>query len=69
MHEEMRTLLNAYLDGELHGRRLREMETHLAACADCRDELKELRLVSELLQQDTVRGSHAGRALRITTDA
>jgi len=50
MHEEMRTFLNAYLDGELHGRRLQEMENHLATCDDCRNELMELRLVSELLQ-------------------
>ena len=52
MHEDMRTLVNAYLDGELHGWRLLEMQTHLAACAACRDELKELRLVSNLLQAD-----------------
>ena len=52
MHEDMRTLLNAYLDGELHGWRLLEMQTHLAACATCRNELKELRLVSDLLQAD-----------------
>jgi len=53
MHEEMRTLLNAYLDGELHGRRLREMETHLASCAACRNELKDLRMVSAMFQADT----------------
>ncbi len=53
MHEEMRTLLNAYLDGELQGQRLREMETHLASCAICQKELKELRLISEQLQADT----------------
>ena len=52
MHEEMRELLNAYLDGELHGRRLQEMETHLRACAACRNELRELRLVANLLQAD-----------------
>jgi anti-sigma factor RsiW len=52
MHEEMRTLLNAYLDGELHEQRLREMETHLVSCAACQNELKELRLVSELLRAD-----------------
>jgi anti-sigma factor RsiW len=50
MHEDMRTLLNAYLDGELHGRRLLEMQAHLASCEDCQIELKELRLVSNLLQ-------------------
>jgi anti-sigma factor RsiW len=53
MHEGMRTLLNAYLDGELQGKRLQEMETHLASCADCQTELKELRMVSEWLQADT----------------
>jgi anti-sigma factor RsiW len=52
MHEKMQPLLNAYLDGELHGQRLREMETHLASCAVCRNELRELRLVSDLLQSD-----------------
>ena len=50
MHEEMRPLLNAYLDGELHGQRLREMETHLSSCPACQDELRQLRLVSEFLQ-------------------
>ena len=50
MPDEMCALLNPYLDGELHGRRLREMETHLISCAACRDELKELRMVSGLLQ-------------------
>ena len=50
MHEDMRTLLNAYLDGELHGWRLLEMQTHLASCAACRNELKELRIVSDLLK-------------------
>ena len=52
MHEKMRTLLKAYLDGELHGRQLLQLETHLADCAECRDELTELQRVSELLQQD-----------------
>jgi anti-sigma factor RsiW len=50
MHEYMRTLLNAYLDGELNGTRLQEMELHLAGCEACQNELKELRLVSQLLQ-------------------
>ena len=50
MHEDMRALLNAYLDGELHGTRLLEMKLHLAACEACRNELKELRLVSDLLK-------------------
>jgi anti-sigma factor RsiW len=54
MHKEMRSLLNAYLDGELHGRRLHELETHLASCEACQDELQDLRQVSELLQADPI---------------
>ena len=50
MHEVMYPLLNAYLDGELHGTRLQQMETHLASCETCQDELKGLRRVSALLQ-------------------
>ena len=50
MHEDMRALLSAHLDGELHGTRLMEMKLHLSACEACRNELKELRLVSDLLQ-------------------
>ncbi|MEW5941843.1 MAG: zf-HC2 domain-containing protein [Chloroflexota bacterium] len=50
MHKELFPLLNAYLDGELHGTRLREMERHLDSCEICRTELTELRLVSDLLR-------------------
>ena len=50
MHEEMRILLNAYLDGELHGTRLLEMNRHLASCESCQNELKDLHLVSDLIQ-------------------
>ena len=50
MHEHMRNLLNAYMDGELHGTRHQEMERHLAECEACRKELRELRGVSELLR-------------------
>jgi len=50
MHEDMRSLLNAYMDGELHGTRLSEMKRHLVSCESCRNELRELNLVSSLLQ-------------------
>jgi len=50
MHEDMRALLNAYLDGELHGSRLRELELHLVTCNSCRSEIEELQLVSNLLK-------------------
>ena len=65
MHEDMRALLNAYLDGELHGTRLQEMKLHLSACEACRNELKELRLVSDLLTGRPRPGVYAGRAFRL----
>jgi hypothetical protein len=42
--------LNAYFDGELTGRRLHQVEDHLAECGDCQAELDALQSLSELLQ-------------------
>jgi len=50
MCENMPTLLNAYLDGELHGRRRLEVEKHLVSCAACRNALQELHAISDLLR-------------------
>lgn len=50
MCENMHPHLNAYLDGELQGSRLHELEAHLESCVSCRDELEQLRRVSNLLQ-------------------
>lgn len=50
MHENVRELLNAYLDGELQGNRLQEVERHLAECKTCELELQELQTVSTLLR-------------------
>jgi len=52
MHEELHLQLNAYLDGELHGRNRKAMQAHLAVCDICRNELDELRRLSKLLQAD-----------------
>lgn len=41
--------LTAYYDGELGGRRLREVEAHLAECEACRAQLDELAGLSALL--------------------
>ena len=42
--------LNAYVDGELKGMRLRQVEEHLAECEACRAELDSLQGLSSLLQ-------------------
>jgi hypothetical protein len=51
MIEHVTEWLNAYLDGELGGLRLRQVEGHLAECAACRHELDELRKLSSLLRE------------------
>ena len=51
MIEHVTDLLGAYVDGELHGLRLRQVEEHLAKCAGCRKEFTELRGLSSLLQK------------------
>jgi anti-sigma factor RsiW len=50
MTEHVTAWLGAYHDGELHGRRLRQVEAHLVQCATCRAELESLRSLTELLQ-------------------
>jgi len=51
MNQHVTTWLEAYHDGELHGLRLRQVETHLAQCTACRAELEGLRALSALLQE------------------
>jgi predicted anti-sigma-YlaC factor YlaD len=49
MTEHVMAWLGAYHDGELQGRRLRQVETHLAHCATCRADLERLRALAALL--------------------
>lgn len=44
-------LLQRYCDGELHGRRHREIEAHLAACPEDRAVVERLRSLSALLRE------------------
>jgi anti-sigma factor RsiW len=51
MDEHVTAWLGAYHDGELHGRRLQQVEAHVAECPACRAELERMRAVSALLQE------------------
>ncbi len=51
MNEHVTAWLGAYHDGELQGRRLRQVEAHLAHCATCRAEMEGLRALTMLLQE------------------
>ena len=50
MNEHVSAWLEAYHDGELQGRRLQQVKSHLAECAACRAELDALRTLSAWLQ-------------------
>ncbi len=51
MSNHMKEWLSAYLDGELKGRRLQQVETHLAECPECQAELESLQSLSSLLHE------------------
>jgi hypothetical protein len=51
MSKHINEWLNAYLDGELRGSRLKQVEAHLAVCPDCQAELESLAGLSSLLHE------------------
>jgi len=51
MSKHVTESLNAYLDGELKGSQLQQVEAHLVACDACRDELEALARLSSLLHE------------------
>lgn len=51
MSKHVLAWLEAYHDGELGGRRLRQVEAHLAECATCRAELQGVKSLTALLAQ------------------
>jgi len=56
MTEHVTAWLGAYHDGELQGRRWRQVEAHLAHCATCRADLERLRALAALLQESPAAG-------------
>ncbi len=52
MSEHVTAWVSAYHDGELHGARLLQVETHLRDCPACRAELEALKALSGLLQKN-----------------
>ena len=51
MSDHITQWLGAYLDGELRGSRIRQVESHLSDCQKCQLELDELRGLSALLHE------------------
>lgn len=51
MPDHVTEWLNAYLDSELHGSRLRQVKEHLAECGVCQAELRSLQDLSGLLHK------------------
>jgi len=51
MSKHVMESLNAYLDGELKGSQLQQVEAHLVECPVCRDELEALARISSLVRE------------------
>jgi predicted anti-sigma-YlaC factor YlaD len=51
MSKHMTEWLSAYLDSELRGSRLHDVETHLTECRACQEEFQSLQGLSGLLQE------------------
>ena len=47
--EQMRAMLDAYIDGELSAEEMRALRDHAAACENCRSELEAAELVRDAL--------------------
>ena len=56
MADHITEWLGAYLDGELRGTRLRQVESHLAACEQCQIELDGMQGLSALLHETAPTG-------------
>jgi hypothetical protein len=56
MAEHIKEWLYTYLDGELRGARLRQVESHLAECGECRAELDGMQALSALLRETAPAG-------------
>jgi hypothetical protein len=50
MSKHVHNWLQAYYDGELHGRQLARIEAHLSECQWCQEELDKLKALGKLLQ-------------------
>jgi predicted anti-sigma-YlaC factor YlaD len=51
MNDHITPWLETYHDGELHGRQLDKVETHLAQCPECQQALNQLIALRALLQE------------------
>jgi Putative zinc-finger len=51
MTEHVTEWLSPYSDGELHSARLSQVEQHLSECAECQNELEEMKELSALLHE------------------
>lgn len=63
--EKIEPLLGAYLDGELAGAELDEVEAHLTDCADCREVVEQFRTVDGLYAEMTPEQPTEGRWKRM----
>ncbi len=54
-HKKIKSLLGAYLDGELHGRTKTEIEEHIELCSECSEELKFLKALHIRIKEEKIK--------------
>ena len=50
-HEEIKKLISSYHEGMLNNTQKTQVEEHIAACAECRDEFDEMRKFEEVMDK------------------
>lgn len=54
-HEDIKKLVSAYIDGEVNDQEKKQVEDHLARCAECQQQFKELISLEEVLYHMTLK--------------
>ncbi len=53
-HEEIKKLIGAYVDGELHGKEKKTVEEHIKTCAECARECAYIKKLNEKIREDGI---------------
>jgi len=53
-HKKIKSLIGAYLDGELHGKLKNLIEEHLKTCSECKKELDVLKALDKKIRQEKI---------------
>ncbi len=53
-HNEIKRLIGAYVDGELHGEEKKAVEEHIKTCGECTREMEYIRQLNEKIKEEKI---------------